>query len=300
MKTYLLLLIVSQCVLGTAFGFDLSMIPPQSTTELSDIEHKYRFVEIWDVKGRSKKDFLSTITSYSLGISEQSLKAMGHSDGFRFPLTSGKLLITTRSAPDYRVSPAYQRIKSENYIVDVEKWKHLKGLEFNGSEAQPIGASVQSLSKQEVLSVLYLSDDESMLQRASSVVGNFLETQADLFDVLPLLLRKEVNVQPAIEDFLTRFHGKIDWESQVDFLPELINNPNPFEALLVLKILDKTGFNKQQMEQCKRTKLVTLIELLRSDFLTEEKNYVLAFLNRYSNDALESNVEAWIGRLDCA
>ncbi len=329
------------------FLFELMLINPrrvpgQEPAELSAIETKYDFVEIWDEQGRSRTDFLNEITKLPAGICEQSLVQMGHSDGNKFPLASGKLLLTTRSAPDFRDSPTFQRLKSAGPKIDEVKWAALVDADLLNTEAQLLPgflialrdndnleferilkekqvefgvyglkvdpakvraaydvyqAGIRTIAKHEVLSVLYFSENENLIRAAGFIVSHYVESPDDLIDLLPLLLRKKANVQMAIEVFMKDFDGQIDWQSQAGFLPQLLNNPNPFASLLVARILDRTKVDPSIVRQCISSGNQTFLEILNSQILDGETCFLLSFLNRYTTEPLECDAQVWIRKL---
>lgn len=332
--------IVPRILLGLSALFGAGCFDQDASA--SDIEAKFDFVEIWDEKGRSRKDFLNEIKQMPAGICQQSLIAMGHPDGFKFPLASGKLLVTTRTAPDYRDTLPYRRQKESGLTVDSRKWASLGDAKMKNTESQLLPIFVNALgkgddseferiyklkdvefaqygikldpqkirqafhvyhestrviTKQEVLSVLYLSDDETKLRSASFIVGNYLKTSEDLVEVLPLLLNKKVGVQAAITAFLNDFDGKIDWNLHVDLLQKLMNHPNPFVTILILKMLDNTGFDRTLFAQCTSGKMNSFVEILKSEVLPDEKCYLLTFLNRNSMARIECDPKEWCKRL---
>jgi hypothetical protein len=303
----------------------LSLAQENSATK--ELIAKLDFIEVWDVEGRSREDFLTQITQCPSGICEQSLVAMGHRDGNKIPLASGKMLITTRSAPDYTKSPTYQRLSRAAFKYDRAKWAALTEYDLRSAEAQLLPnfvealsnndeaqfdkifrqqadefaayrlkldankvreafkvyqTSTTALSKEEVLSVLYLSDDDSLLRAASFIVADYLKTPDDLVDVLPLLLYKRVGVQAAIEAYVRNMDGKIDWQKHAEFLPHLLNNPNPYRTMLVLKILDKSGITRETIQQCLQEPIASFQEIQSSKVLIDEKRTLNEFLNRYT------------------
>jgi hypothetical protein len=80
-------------------------------------------------------------------------------------------------------------------------------------------------------------------------------------------------------------------------LQGLINNPNPFQALLAIKIADKSGFTNTNMAALLKVELPTLKEILQSNALKDEKTVVLTFLNKYSNAGNDKTIEGWIQKL---
>lgn len=158
--------------------------------------------------------------------------------------------------------------------------------------------STEQLSKQDVLAVLYFSDNDSLMQAANFIASNYIKTNKDFLDFLPLLLRHDSNnIQIALNKFLSNPNGKIKWEKQMDLLPKLINNPNPFKAVLTLRIMDKTGFNNSLMTKLRGNELLTLKEILSSTALPNEKDFVVNFLNKYSAESIENNAAAWVQKL---
>lgn len=183
-----------------------------------------------------------------------------------------------------------QEIEHENYGIMLDKQKIIEAYEiYKISSAQ--------LSKQDVLTVLYFSDNDSLIQAAKFVAGNYMKTSKDFLDFLPLLLRHVSNVQIALNQYINNSSGRIRWEKQMDLLPMLMNNPNPFKAVLTLKILDKTGFNKSLMTKLRGKDFLTLKEILSSTALPNEKDYVVNFLNKYSAEPIENNAEVWVQKL---
>ncbi|MFM9908960.1 MAG: hypothetical protein ACKVOW_06420 [Chitinophagaceae bacterium] len=152
-------------------------------------------------------------------------------------------------------------------------------------------------TKQEVLAILYLSDVDSLINAASFIAPNYLRTTNDLVDFLPLLLRKKSGVQAIINEFIKENKGKIDWKKNMYLLTNLLKNPNPFQSILALKIADQTGFDHTLMNALKPTDFITIKEILQSNSLPEEKKYILAFLNKYSNKSIEMDPEKWIRKL---
>jgi hypothetical protein len=338
-----LICIVALLASSIGIGLMVSRGVTQDAEKLSELEQRFSFVEIWDAKARSRKDFLNEIAACPAGICEQSLVQMGHLDGNKFPLPSGKLLLTTRDSPDFRDSPIYLKLKASTHEIDHDRWSSLDDPSLLSSESQLLPKFVKALtagdkpefdrifkivfdefalygikldqqkirkafeiyqqstrviSKQEVLSALYFSDDETLIRSAGFIVGHYIVTPNDLVDILPLLLRKRVGVQATIEVFMKEFDGQIDWREQADFLPKLMNNPNPFQAVLVLKILDRTGFDRQMFDRCMSTQQRTFTEILQSECLSDERAFLLSFLNRYSTTPIECDRHEWLRRLE--
>lgn len=308
-----------------------------------DIDSRFSFVEIWDVKGRSRRDFLKEITSLPAGICQQSLVQMGHPNGFKFPLSSGKLLVTTRNPPDFRDTDTYRRLSQSGLKVDSSRWMQLSQANLKTTESQllprfvpsleandPVGfekvfeqqriefghfgiklerqkvrqafgvyqQATKTLTKDEVLYVLYFSQDEQLLSAASFIVGHYIRSAEDLVSILPLLLTKRANVQAAVSTFLSDLRERIEWRTHKDLFPKLMDNPNPFVTVLFLKILDKTGFDSVLMEDyLKSGHVQSFVEILSSDVLPDEKCYVLSFLNRYTNSPIECDAKEWLKRL---
>lgn len=314
----------------------------QTTTDLPEIEKKFESVEIWDEKGRTRANFLREITGLPAGICEQSLVQMGHPDGNKIPLASGKLLLTTRSAPDFRESPTARSLSGMKTQIDPQKWAPLASADLLNTESQLLPSflpalraadpaafdrvfaekqaefanygiqleatrihslyaiyqsGTASLTKPEVLAVLYFSEDPDLIRAAGFILGHFVRTGEDMVDLLPLLLARRPGAQMAIEEFMKGFDGQIDWTNQAEFLPRLLENPNPFSALLVARILDRTCTDRDLIRQAISRGSRTFVEILRSGVLPEEKCLLLSLLNRYSNAPLECNPEDWIDRL---
>ena len=295
-----------------------------------------------EVHSCSRADFLNQITKLPAGICEQSLVQMGHSDGNKFPLASGKRLLTTRSAPDFRDSPTYQRLKSAGPEINDVNWAALVAADLRNTEAQLLPgfllalrdndnaeferilkerqvefgvygikvdpakvraahevyqAGTNAIEKHEVLSVLYFSEDEDLIRVAGFIVSHYVQSPDDLVDLLPLLLRKNANVQMAVEVFIKDYEGQIDWQSQAEFLPHLLNNPNPFTSLLVARILDQTKVDPNIIRRCMLSRNQTFREILNSPNLIDEKCFLMSFLNRYSAAPIECNAQVWIQKL---
>lgn len=122
----------------------------------------------------------------------------------------------------------------------------------------------KQFSKEEVLYILYILDiNDPKYEAASFIANNYLNNSEDLLDFLPLLLKKKSGVQPIINSFITKFNGKVDWEDNLNELTDLINNPNPFQCLLVLRIADKTGFTKLEMKGLNKTSFLTIKDILK-------------------------------------
>jgi hypothetical protein len=155
----------------------------------------------------------------------------------------------------------------------------------------------KQFTKNEVLEMLYYSEDSAKNEAAQFISSNYLKTSEDLIDFLPLLLKKKSGIQPIIAEFIKRNAVKIDWNQNMKLLQSLLNNPNPFQALLAIKIADKTGFSNNEMKKLLSNELNTLKEILQSNALKEEKAYVLTFLNKYSNLPIEVDAEKWIKKL---
>ncbi len=151
-------------------------------------------------------------------------------------------------------------------------------------------------TKDEVLDILYHSEDSAKNEAAQFIANYYLKTSNDLVDYLPLLLKKKSGIQPIIATFIKTNNEKIDWKNHIQLLKSLVSNPNPFQTILALKIADKTGFSKSNMKILLNTKLLTIKEILKSIVLKEEKQYVLGFLNQYAGS--NSNVDAWLKRLN--
>jgi hypothetical protein len=153
----------------------------------------------------------------------------------------------------------------------------------------------KSFTKDEVVDVLFHSEDSAKNEAAQFIASDYLKTANDLLDFLPLLLKKKSGTQSIITAFIHSNNEKIDWNNHMPLLKSLVNNPNPFQAILALKIADKTGFTKSNMKILLNTELITIKEILKSNALNEEKQYVLGFLNQYTG--YNSNVDAWLNRL---
>jgi hypothetical protein len=152
-------------------------------------------------------------------------------------------------------------------------------------------------TKDELLDLLYHSEDSAKNEAAQFITSHYLKTAGDLIDFLPLLLNKKIVIQPIISQFINSNDLKIDWNQNIKLLQTLLNNPNPFQALLALQLADKTGLNNKEMKQLLSGELITIKEILQSNVLKEEKTFVLSFLNKYSNSPIESNAEKWIQKL---
>ncbi|PQJ79825.1 hypothetical protein [Polaribacter porphyrae] len=312
--------------------------------ELSDIEKKYDFVEVWGLKNQSKKDFLTEIMSYPEGICQQSLVKMGIKEGNKIPIAfSNKILITLRDIPKYTSKGKIFMI-SENKL---NQWKEFRG-KFNKLgfyERQQISAFknlsltknlsvidslfksldaeyksyginldkakikeslivykryVNQFSKQDVLSALYNADvTDSIQESAIFLAGNYLKNKNDLLDFLPLLLKKNSGVQPLITVFCNNYSGNINWNKNIELISKLVNNPNPFQSLLVLKILDKTGFSKESMKSLLSYEMQTMKDILKSKFLPKEQIYFLiTFLNKYSDFPIETDRKALLKKIN--
>jgi len=74
---------------------------------------------------------------------------------------------------------------------------------------------------------------------------------------------------------------------------------NPFQSILVLRIVDKTGFTPQDMQLLTSKEMLTMKDILNSKNIPEEYiDYLLIFLNKYPGFAIEQNKEFWIKRLN--
>lgn len=191
-----------------------------------------------------------------------------------------------------KVDSIFQSLHTEfkSYGINLDKQKIIDAYDvYKESTAQ--------LTKQDVLNVLYFSDNDTLLQAANFVAIHYIKTNKDLVDFLPLLLRGKSNITIALSQFIKDYNGAINWKNHMDVLPALLNNPNPFGAVLALRILDRTGFNRSLMGKLKSGDLITLKEILKSDAIPSEKAFVLSFLNKYSNEPIEASPEAWISKL---
>lgn len=312
--------------------------------ELSEIEKKYDFVEVWGLENQSKKDFLTEIMSYPEGICEQSLIKMEIMEGNKLPIPfSNKIIITIRNTPKYVSKNNIKLINNK----ELKKWKKFKSIYeklgfyerqqvpifknsfidnnepkidslFNNlhSEFKSYGIDLkkakilQSLdvykkysnqfSKIDVLSALYHSKNkDSIRETAMFIAPNYLKNHNDLIEFLPLLLKKNSGVQPLLASFIKKYNGKIDWNSRMDLLTKLVNNPNPYQSILALRIADKTGFTKNNMKILLSSEMKTIKEILQSKYLPKEQiDFLIVFLNKYSDVPIEQNKEMLIKQLD--
>jgi hypothetical protein len=153
----------------------------------------------------------------------------------------------------------------------------------------------KQFTKDDVLDVLYHSEDSAKNEAAQFIASHYLKTAEDLIDYLPLLLKKKSGIQPIIAAFTQTNTEKIDWKKNMKLLQSLINNPNPFQALLAIKIADKTGFTNTNMTALLKIELISIKEILQSKTLKDEKIVVLDFLNKY--DGSNTDSETWLLRL---
>lgn len=154
-------------------------------------------------------------------------------------------------------------------------------------------------TKENILGVLY---SENILNpkftAASFIALNYLKDSNDLLDFLPLLLKKKSGIQPIIAASIDGFNEKINWNQNIDLLVDLVNNPNPFQSMLALKVADKTGIGKKQIDRLLDHEMMTMKEILKSDFLPiESKSFLLTFLNKYSSNSIKMNTTFWIKKL---
>ncbi len=191
-----------------------------------------------------------------------------------------------------KVDSIFHRLDAEfkGYGIQLDKQK------INDAYAV-YNKSCEKLTKEEVLAVLYFSGNDSLQEAANFIASNYIRTNKDLLDFLPLLLKKDTNIQIALNQYLKNTDGNIKWENQMDLLPSLLNNPNPFQVVLVLEILDKTGFNQSHLAKLRKKDLLTIKEILTSESLPSESNFVLTFLNKYSSEPIETNPATWINKL---
>ena len=314
--------------------FQTSMLFGQ---ELSEIEKKYDFIEIWGLERQSKSEFLTQITSYPEGICQQSLTKMGYTDGNKISIPfSNKLIITLNNNPQYEPNLKFKKIKKKelkkwkkfrnkfaelgvyerqqvpfllsfylkdqknafdnaflelstefkNYGINLDKGKVMKSLEVYSKYSS-------QFSGNDILSVLYKSKDKDSIRDAAIFIApKFLTNETELLSFLPLLLNKGSGVQPLISAFIRDFEGQIDWENNMDLLTKLVNNPNPFQSLLALRIADKTGFSRENMKKLLGSEMVTMRNILVSRYLPEEDvNYLVVFINKYADFPIELNKE---------
>jgi len=195
---------------------------------------------------------------------------------------------------EQKIDSLFNKLHSEfkSYGIDLKKSKILQSLDAYKKYSN-------KFSKEDVLSALYNSENkDSIRQTAVFIAPNYLNNENDLFDFLPLLLKKGSGVQSVITSFMDNYKGKIDWNNKMDLLSKLVNNPNPFQSLLVLKIVDKTGFTKNNLKTLLSFKMETMKDILKSKFLPKEQiDYLVIFLNKYSDLPIEQNKEILIKRL---
>lgn len=324
----------------------LLLILPQEkifAQEVSQIDKKYDFVEVWGLNNQSRTEFLREIISLPEGICEQSLTKMGFTDGNKFPIPfSNKIIITLRTIPEFKSKYENEKIEDKQ----LEKWNKFKveydklgdyerqqvpsfidfylkndRIGFNSmfvelsSEFKGYGIDLdknkiiqaldiyikysEQFSKNEILIALYSVEKIGSVQElAVFIAPKYLKNEEDLLDFLPLLLKKKSGIQLLITAFITHFEGQIDWNKNMDLLTKLINNPNPFQSLLAIKVADKTGFSMKNMNELLETRMQTMEDILTSRFLrTNESDYLVAFLNKYSNLPIEVNKKLLANRL---
>ncbi|MDY7396031.1 hypothetical protein UMM65_12315 [Aureibaculum sp. 2210JD6-5] len=311
--------------------------------ELSEIEKKYDFVEVWGLENQSKKDFLTEIMSYPEGICQQSLTKMGMPDGNKIPIAfSNKIIVTTREMPKYDLP---NKINKPNESK-IRRWKEFKkqfdkfgfyerqqvpffipffeknnnkgvdslylklqtefkgyGIELNKDKIINAYKVYEDFSgkfdKQDALSVLYHSNEKDSLNEVAIFIApKYLKNENDLLDFMPLLLEKGSGVQPILSSFINTYEGKINWSEHINMLVKLVNNPNPFQSVLALKIADRTGFTNENMKFLISEEMLTMKDILKSKNLPKEYiDYLIIFLNKYSDTTIEQNKNFWIKKL---
>lgn len=84
----------------------------------------------------------------------------------------------------------------------------------------------------------------------------------------------------------------------MDLLTKLANNPNPFQCLLALRIADRTGLTKENVTTLLSSEMKTFRDILNSKYLPQNQiDYLIIFLNKYSDLPIEQNREILIKRL---
>lgn len=192
------------------------------------------------------------------------------------------------------IDSLFNKLHSEfkSYGIDLKKEKIMQSLDVYKKYSN-------QFSKEDVLSALYHSENkDSIRQAAIFIAPYYLKNDSDLFDFLPLLLVKGSGVQPLLSSFIKDYKGKFEWNSKMDLLTKLVNNPNPFQSLLALRIADKTGFTKSNMRILLSSEMKTIKDILESKYLPQEYiNYLIIFLNKYSEVPIEQDKKMLIKRL---
>lgn len=180
----------------------------------------------------------------------------------------------------------------KSYGIDLNKEQILQSLRTFQQYAD-------QFSKANILSALYHAEAKDSIQEAAIFIApKYLNTKEDLLDFMPLLLVKKSGVQSLLASFLSNFKGTIDWGIHMDLLTQTVNNPNPFQSLLALKIADHTGFTKDHFRLLLATKMETMKEILRSEFLPKAYlDYLVLFLNKYSDQPIEQSTIKLLERL---
>ena len=183
-------------------------------------------------------------------------------------------------------------LEFENYGIDLKKDKIIQALAMYESYSN-------QFSKEDILSALYHSKDiDSIKSTAVFIAPNYLKNENDLVDFLPLLLEKGSGVQPLLTSFINDFNGKINWNNKMDLLTKLANNPNPFQCLLALRIAERTGLTKENLKTLLSSEMKTFRDVLDSKYLPQNQvDYLIIFLNKYSDLPIEQNRETLIKRL---
>lgn len=188
----------------------------------------------------------------------------------------------------------FSELSSElkDYGIDLDKNKIIQSLDVYTKYSN-------QFSQDDILAALYTVQKIDSIQKlAVFIAPKYLNNEDDLLNFLPLLLKRKSGIQILITAFINNFEGKIDWSTNMDLLTKLVNNPNPFQSLLAIRVADKTGFSVGNMNELVKVKMETMKEILASDSLPKQDiDYLVNFLNKHSYLPIEVNKKVLTNRL---
>lgn len=143
---------------------------------------------------------------------------------------------------------------------------------------------LKKTNQNELFSVLIHANPEEYEQLFPSIITAmfyFTQTEDDVLQLLPLSLLPQEKDGVIYEFFkkLNRYNPeriatwktKIKWENHADLLTDLLNHPSPIRVGAIVWIAEKIGTTEKYMENTPLDKLITIKEILNSNFVKREQ-----------------------------
>ena len=148
---------------------------------------------------------------------------------------------------------------------------------------------------EEVRDILYHSNDKKLLQAATFASIAFINSHENALKFLPFIYDPSTQmVFNGIIHYYQYYKPQTDWGKDIGFVAKILNHPDPMHLVNMIYIFSITGFDPILMPQLFANGSDTMLELLQSDLIKEEKKKLLIFLKDNPEKSFGNNNSKWV------